>query len=178
MPKTSAAIELVRRKKLINAIQNDGKTKKDLSEILGVHMRTLEKDLAWIRTHFPSQLLESGRPRCLRWTGQPPIILSEAPTWLGDHELLALVVARGLLRDPSKVGYSGLLSEAIDGLLHRFGLAKEAGKISPYAIEVNRFGAAPEDPAILTEVLGAVVCGDPIECEYLNLKGESSSAIP
>lgn len=171
MSKNSAAFELSRRQQLIQILQHEPRTKKELVEILGVHMRTLEKDLLWIRHNLPDQLEETGRPIRLRWLGQPPTILEQCPTWLSEHEILALVVARGLLRDPSKPGYNGLLAQAVDSVLTRCGLSKHAKDLSPQAIEVNRFGAVPEDPTVLAEILAAVVCGDPIECDYLPLKG-------
>lgn len=171
MPRTTPEVEIARRQQLIDAILGQSQTKKELVEILGVHMRTLEKDLLWIRHNLPGQLEETGRPIRLRWLGQPPTILEQSPTWLSEHEILALVVARGLLRDPSKPGYDGLLAQALDRTLKRCGLSKHAKDLSPQAIEVNRFGAVPEDPTVLAEILAAVVCGDPIECDYLPLKG-------
>lgn len=149
--------------------------------------RTLREDIAWLTEQFPKHFIreksiaghDGSRVR-YHWVGPAPLLLQRPIHWLAEEELIALIAARGLLRqpDPSKPATTGPTSEidplasAVDTILARAGVKEAADAIARDAIVVSRFGALPGDPASLATILAATVLGDGMHFDYDNLAGK------
>ena len=149
--------------------------------------RTLHEDIAWLTEQFPTHFQrekasshEDGYRIIYRWVGPAPLLLQQPIHWLAEEELIALIAARGLLRqpNPSRPATTGQPSEAdplaraVDGLLARAGVKEAADAIARDAIVVSRFGALPGDPACLATFFAATVLSDGLHFDYENLAGE------
>lgn len=149
--------------------------------------RTLHEDIAWLTEQFPQHFQRErassqhdGHRILYRWQGPAPLLLRQPVLWLSEEELIALIAARGLLRqpDPSRPATSGQAPEAdplagaVDGLLARAGVKEAADAIARDAIVVSRFGALPGDPTCLATFFAATVLGDGLHFDYENLAGE------
>jgi len=149
-------------------------------------VRTLHEDLAWIERQFPDRFRrepargEHGSSRVvLRWSGRPPVLLEQPLTWLTEEEVVAIIAARGLLRqlDPSlppttaPTAEPDPLSQAADALLARVGIKEVADALARDAIVVSRFGAERVSSEVLATCLGATVRGDGLHFAYINMAG-------
>jgi predicted DNA-binding transcriptional regulator YafY len=167
-----------RRQHILEHCQNpEGADLITMSRRCAVARRTLYKDLAWITERFPDRLQKTGDR--WHWTGPIPHLLPQDLSHLDHGELLALVIARGLLRDPGQgrretrdVRYQGPLDGAIDALLTRCGLDEEASAIAPDAIQVDRHGAEPCNPETVVAILDALQSGCCIQGRYGNRGGD------
>lgn len=178
-----------RRLALVDLVAGEGLTFAEIASRLKPRQstRTLREDIAWLGEHFPQRLLRTrtstdGRGSSLlyRWTGPAPLLLHQPLHWLAEEELIALIAARGLLRqpDPTRPAMIGQdlesdpLAGAVDALLARAGVKEAADAIARDAIVVSRFGALRGDPACLATVLAATVLSEGLHFEYGNLAGE------
>lgn len=170
-----------RRRRLLERCAGAELTAGDLVKSLHTSPRTIASDLAWAKERFPGRFLEridSRHRKHFRFDGAPPVVLDEPIAALDHDELVAIVAARGLLRVPSdgpaergSSAYSGLLDGALDRLLRRSGAIRAAVELAPEAIQVYRFAARSEDPAILAEVVASTVGGASLRFEYTNRQG-------
>ncbi len=144
--------------------------------------RTLASDLAWLRAQFPGRLLTENDGRALRWrfVGEAPRLIEKPIVALDEDQVAALIAARGLLRQPDAsrpsaeddgTAYHGVLSRAIDRLLHDSGIADEARSIAPDAIAISRFGVAPEEDAAFPICFSAIRAGEALVFTYTNNSG-------
>jgi len=175
-----------RHERLIAIIQQctDGShTAIQLADVLCVSQRTIADDLRWLKQRFPSWFVgKVGSDHCKRftWSGPQLHLLPKPIEWLTDVDLAAIVLARGLLRNPQgrsiedkDTAYPGLFAHALHELLHRCGLEDRADEISPEAIQVSRFATRDEDPQSLEAVMAAIACNESIEFAYVNRHGEA-----
>jgi len=180
---TAARTPLERRIAIIEACREQPHDRVELATALDTSPRTIGTDLRWLRARFPRQLRQhhdDDRRKRWHWPGPAPHRIADPPHWLTDEELLALVAARGLLRDPRGHGaerrdepYPGLLDGALHGLLVRLGLAGTAADLAPEAVQVSRFAARAEDPATLDEVFRALLRGESLRFRYTNNANET-----
>ncbi len=178
-----------RRLELVNLISGEGVGFDQIASRLKPRpaTRTLREDISWLTSQFPEQFRRERSPgyddggRVLyRWVGPAPLLLSQPLHWLTEEELIALIAARGLLRqpDPTRPATSSQspeadpLAGAVDGFLGRAGVKEAADAIARDAIVVSRFGALPGDPACLAAFFAATVLGDGLVFDYHNLAGE------
>ena len=146
----------------------------------------MANDIRWLKLRFPRWFVgKVGGDHCKRfeWNGPLLQLLPEPIEWLTDVELAAIVLARGLLRNPQgqpveakDTSYPGLFSHALHDLLYRSGLETRADEISPEAIQVSRFAARDEDPESLETVMTAIACNESIIFNYINRHGEAHPA--
>jgi predicted DNA-binding transcriptional regulator YafY len=150
-------------------------------------LRTVHEDIAWLLETFPAHLSREkaaaghGYRVVYHWQGPIPYLLSKPVGWLTEDELIALVAARGFLRDanPGKPATTGdpapddLLAGALGRLLDRAGVQDAAKILGRQVLTVSRFGAAPIDHACLSLALAATATGETLEFTYENLAGAS-----
>lgn len=150
-------------------------------------LRTVHEDIAWLLGTFPSHLnrekpaVGHGHRVVYRWRGLVPYLLDKPIGWLTEDELIALVAARGFLRDanPAKPATTGepapddLLAGALGRLLDRAGVQDAAKILGRQVLTVSRFGAAPIDHGCLSLALAATATGETLEFTYENLAGTS-----
>ncbi len=180
MPKASLKAIRERRRCLIDLLGAEDLTIAELAERSDVTTRTIETDLGVLEQAGGLHRHRDGRAWRYSWRGCPPHLPGTPVDLLTHREVLALVTARGLLRDPRghapelrDEDYPGWLDGALDGLLRRLGLDAEADGITPDAIQVSRFAARPEDPAVLRPVLESVFAGAALRFIYTNLAGRT-----
>lgn len=139
--------------------------------------RTLRADLQALSEQFPHRLTKThqGRAHVYHFQGDPPRLLPSPLGHLEEDQITALIAARGILRLPDPAtptneqpaqAYRGVLSQAIDRLLHDIGLADEASRLAPDDLSVSRFGIADEDPATFPMVLDALRTGESLRAQY------------
>lgn len=191
--KTTAHDVTKRRLAVIALLQSGSHSADELVALLRPRpaKSTVDKDLAWIRATFPSQITSApslgthGTSRVVfTWHGDGPTLLDDPPTWISETELVALVAACGLLRqgDPKRSstnpapGEHDLLARAISSLLERMGAKGMAEPIGRHRVSVSRFGAAPTDPAVLIACLKATTLGQAVRFTYANLANEVKEA--
>ena len=157
-------------------------------------LRTVHEDIAWLLETFPEHLKREkagkglGHRVVYRWQGQVPYLLNKPVGWLTEEELIALVAARGFLRDanPARPATSGepaldeLLAGALGRLLDRAGVQDAAKILGRQVLAVSRFGAAPINHACLSLALAATATGETLAFTYENLAGTTHqvSALP
>lgn len=190
MVRASALSICERRSALIDAMRGEQRTLEELfARFAGqVSQRTVKKDLAWLRREkvvgFEQRRIRAGRsgPRMeYTFVGEPPDLIQRPLTYLHHLELIAMIAARGLFRQPDHkpglerpdAGYTGALSAAFDQLLHRCGLAGRANRLVPDSITASRFAVASEDSGIFLETLRAVIAGNGLRIDYRNRRGKS-----
>lgn len=172
-----------RRRRLIALCCTSERTAADLAKLLRASPRTIADDLRWAKARFVGRFdgrIDSRHRKLFRFDGAPPVVLSTPITALDHEELVALVAARGLLRLPtdgpaerSASPYPGLLDGALHRLLHRSGAVAAATELAPEAIQVFRFAARAQDPALLAVVVAATVRGDAPRFTYTNRQGNT-----
>jgi predicted DNA-binding transcriptional regulator YafY len=155
-------------------------------------VRTLHEDLAWLERQFPDRFRREqahgtqGASRVvLRWLGRPPVILAQPLQWLTEEEVVSLIAARGLLRQPdlgvpataTPASVTDPLSRAADDLLARVGIKTFADALARDAVVVSRFGAEPADGVVLSACLAATVRGDGLRFAYTNVHGRRHAAV-
>lgn len=155
----------------------------ELVRELRVSARTIANDTKWLKEHFPNQFIGrtgSDHTKRFEWHGPPIHVLDQPIEWLREVEMAALVLARGLLRNPhgrsieaKTDAYPGLFATALHTLLHRSGLHGRANEIAPEAIQVSRFAARDEDPRSLETVMTAIASNESLSFSYVNRQGES-----
>lgn len=149
-----------------------------------VARRTVMQDLAWVRVNFPGQLRrqraagQHGTGRvAYGWKGSLPYVLNRPVTWLTEPELVALVAARGLLRDvhPHDRGEEtegdDHLASAVSGLINRAGVRDRAKFLARHTVVIDRFGAEPLKPGVLEGCLTAASLNEGLRFTYENLGG-------
>lgn len=151
--------------------------------------RTVHEDIAWLLETFPEHFRrerasgQHGSSRVVfHWVGNIPYLLQKSVTWLTEDELIALVAARGFLRDAdptrpattNQLSDHDLLATAVSRLLARAGVEDAADILSRSSVTVSRFGAAPTDPACLATCLAATATAEGLEFDYINLTGKHS----
>ncbi len=150
-------------------------------------LRTIHEDIAWMADTFPDHLMRekagNGQTHRVvyRWQGNVPYLLTKPITWLTEEQLIALVAARGFLREYSADQLdTDLLAGAIGRLLDRAGVQEAVDILARHVVTVSRFGAAPIDCANLALALAATATGDGIEFTYENLQGvtRAVAAVP
>ena len=176
-----------RRQRMVCLLQNKGLTSIELRAQLKPvpSIRSLAKDLDWIRKSFPGRFHSErdGRPLRYFFSGDVPHLLPRPLAHLDADQLAALIAARGLLRTPdpaSRSGslsdsgdaYHGALAQALDRLLGASGLDADARTIAPDAVTISRFGVAPEEEAAFPLCLAAIRTNGSITGTYTNLDGE------
>ena len=157
-------------------------------------LRTIHEDIAWLLKTFPEHLkrekagkglkgLTTAHRVVYRWQGQVPYLLTKPVDWLTEDELIALVAARGFLREPvpnqppinAELPQGDLLAGALGRLLDRAGVQDAAKILGQQVVTVSRFGAAPVNHACLALALAATATGETLEFAYENLKGEAKT---
>lgn len=173
-----------RRSRIINLLSSSPQSAQELQHALRpkTGRRTINADLAWLRTYFPAHCVRQraegrhGTGRVVfRWRAGPAHLCSEPLTWLSEAELIALVVARGMLdedpADTSARGSDPSWSVVMSQLLRRCGVAQVADVVRRHAVTVSRFGTATTDPDVFAACLASTVLGEGLEFEYENLAG-------
>lgn len=162
-----------RRHTLINLLAEDAYSRRELAKRLRCSPRTLHNDLGLLEQRFPGRIqhLRDRQQQLVIWQGPLPHSLTKQIEYLDHWELIALIAARGLFRQPHSTGFSGPLDGAINQLLHQLGVADAAHRIDPRSIEVDRFAACPEQPEDLITALDAVLSGHSLRGTYENRHG-------
>jgi predicted DNA-binding transcriptional regulator YafY len=191
MPRKPPQDVASRRIKLIELIAAEPLSAEEILDRLRPRAakRTVHEDIAWLLETFPEHFRreraagQHGPSRvAFRWVGNIPYLLQKPVTWLTEDELIALVAARGFLRDAdptlpataSQLSDHDLLATAVSRLLVRAGVQDAADILSRSSVTVSRFGAAPTDPACLAACLAATATAEGLEFDYINLKGGQS----
>lgn len=190
MPRKPPQDVASRRIKLIELIAADPLSAEEILDRLRPRAakRTVHEDIAWLLETFPEHFRreraagQHGPSRvAFRWVGNIPYLLQKPVTWLTEDELIALVAARGFLREPdpstppttAEPGQGDLLAGALGRLLDRAGVQDSANILARQVVTVSRFGAASLCHSCLALALAATATGEVLEFNYENLKGDS-----
>lgn len=174
-----------RQEKLLRLLADGEYSTASLAQRLRSSERTVRSDVASLRARFPGQVVAvpggDGRSRRYRCQGLPPTVLPNPITYLGHDETLALIAARGLLRDPERrtpgwerpsSPYAGDLSSAIHGLLLRAGLVEQSRAVAPRALCASRFAVAADPPRAVAVLLHALSTNAAVTFHYRTRQGE------
>jgi predicted DNA-binding transcriptional regulator YafY len=191
--KTSALDVAKRRLRMIALLSEKSRTAreliKELRQLGGA--RTINKEIAWLKTTFPQNMRvekvvqQDDDSRVLfSWIGPEPLLVDNPATWLTEFELVALVAAKGLLRQPSprhpttdRAPQEGdLLASAVHEFIERMGIPEPVRFLRDHHISVSRFGVEPIDPGILATCIRATILGDALQFTYSNLENHQHEA--
>ncbi|TVR13374.1 MAG: WYL domain-containing protein [Planctomycetota bacterium] len=163
-----------RRIKLIQLIAETPLNQAQLVTKLRCSERTIGNDLRLLRQRhgrqFQRHLIQ--RTAYYSWEGPLPHAIDPPLDILDHQQLIALVAARGIFRNPTHPGFDGPLDGSINHLLQSLGLSDLANNLDPQAIEVDRFAACPEQAEDLITCLEAVIAGLALRGRYRNLRDE------
>ena len=175
-----------RRQRILRLCGDAPRSAEELAAATGVSRRTITSDLRRLEAEHAEAFVGavgSDHVKRFRFTGCLPHRLERPLTHVTEHELVALVAARGLLRMPAghaaepghaatHPSYTGLLDAAMHALIERIGLSGRASQLAPEAVQVHRFAVPDEDPRQLATALAAVVTGDVLRFVYRNNRNE------
>ena len=190
VPSGSPAQAAKRRLRLIELLADSPCTAEEMIARLTPRAarRTVLDDLRWVRDSFPDRIVRSraagghGTGRvAYAWQGAVPHLLAAPISFLTEEELVALVAARGLLRDVHPLdrtddrphAQDDHLAAAITRMLARAGLRERASTLARHMVMINRFGTEPLQPGVLQTCLTATSLGEALNLTYAGLYGDA-----